>query len=194
MIFIIRTVAALFALVATAAVSAPIQSVPAAVSRDAAPKAGPRVTSEKKFSSWGLSCAVALDGRGSPAEHCMISQMVATEPKRGKVVLGVMVDYMDSATVPSMRFRFSPGAIIERGIGIKIDKHPELRLAIQDCNAQRCESVGRLSPAVLKMWRSGKSAQLAFIGQTGKQVLLPISLSGFDAALSALSRQRTRSN
>lgn len=194
MISITKTVAAAFALIATSAIAAPIESGPAAVSRDTASKAGPRVTLEKRFFSWGLSCAIALDDRGAPVEHCMISQMVATDPKRGKVLLGVTVDYRDSATVPSMRFRFSRGAVIERGIGIKIDGHPELRLAIQDCNDQRCESVGRLSPKVLKLWRSGKNAQLAFIGQTGKQVLLPISLSGFDAALAALSRHRNKPN
>jgi invasion protein IalB len=46
--------------------------------------------------------------------------------------------------------------------------------------------VGRLAPNVLKLWRTGKLAQFAFIEEGGKQMLLPIILSGFDDALSAL--------
>lgn len=120
----------------------------------------------------------------------MISQRIAVDPQGEKVVLGITVDYADSPTVPTMRIRFSAGANMKAGIGIKIDDRPEMRLAINNCNAQRCESVGRLSPKVLKLWRSGKLAQLVFIEQGGKQVLLPVSLAGFDAALSALGRYK----
>lgn len=120
----------------------------------------------------------------------MISQLVAVDPKGEKVVLGLTVDYADSPSVPTIRIRFTSAANAQAGIGIKIDDGPEMRLAINNCNAQRCESVGRLSPRVLKLWRSGKMAQLAFIDQGGKQMLFPVSLSGFDPALSALGRYR----
>lgn len=153
-------------------------------------EATPKVTLEKRFDSWHLSCAVAQDNRGMSHERCMVSQMVAIDPKGKKVVLGLTVDYADSPTVPTMRIRFSPAANRKAGIGIKIDNNPEMRLVINNCNAKRCESVGRLSPKVLKLWRSGKQAQLAFIVQGGKQMLLPISLSGFDAAILALGRYR----
>lgn len=123
-----------------------------------------------------------------PLERCIVSQLVAIDPKGEKVVLGLTVDYADSPTVPTMRIRFSPGANMKAGIGIKIDDNPEMRLVINNCNTQRCESVGRLSSKVLMLWRSGRQAQLAFIEQGGKQMLFPISLAGFDAALSALGR------
>ncbi|MES2262369.1 MAG: invasion associated locus B family protein [Pseudomonadota bacterium] len=154
----------------------------------AAPQERPRVTRETQFASWGLSCAVAQDAKGKPAERCMISQLVSTNPKQGKVVLGITVDYADNPKTPTMRARFSAAAERRAGIGIKIDARPDMRLPISDCNAQRCEAVGRLAPDVLAAWRGGKLAQLAFIGQGGKQVLLPISLAGFDQALAALAR------
>ncbi|SFU73309.1 invasion associated locus B family protein [Pseudoduganella namucuonensis] len=146
----------------------------------------PRVTREARFDSWGLTCAVSKNEAGQPEERCMISQLVYTNPQKARVVLGVSVDYGDSSKVPTMRARFSPAAVQKAGIGVKIDAQPEMRLAISDCNEQRCEAVGRLSPEVLKLWRNGKMAQLAFLQQGGKQMLLPVSLTGFGNALTAL--------
>lgn len=174
------------AFIALAAVAMPTiaASFPTVSSEGA--DARPKVTLEKRFSSWSLSCAVAQNGRGKPLERCMVTQVVAIDPKGKKVVLGLTVDYANSPNIPTMRIRFSPGANRKAGIGIKIDNNPEMRLVINNCNTKRCESVGRLTPKILKLWRSGKQAQLAFIEQGGKQMLLPISLSGFDAAISAL--------
>lgn len=119
----------------------------------------------------------------------MVSQLITNAPKTGKVILGVTIDHEDSPAVPTIRFRFAPIALQTAGVGIKIDAQPELRLAIRDCNAQRCEAVGRLTPAMQKLWRKGVLAQFAFVDQNRKQLLFPISLSGLDAALDAL-RQR----
>jgi invasion protein IalB len=147
----------------------------------------PRLTRDERYAAWGMSCAVAAGGTGQPQERCMLSQVVGTQ---GKVVLGVTVDYLDSAHVPTMRLRFSPGADRKAGVGFKIDDQPEMRLPISDCNTRHCEAVGRLTPPVLAQWKSGKLAQLAFIQEGGRQALLPIPLTGFRDAMSALDRQR----
>lgn len=150
----------------------------------------PQVTRQDRFGAWGLTCAVAQDAAaGVPVQRCMISQLVGMDPKQPRFVLGVTVDYLDARDMPTMRLRFAAGAQTAAGIGIKIDRGPELRLPIRHCDSSRCESVGRLTPEVLKLWRTGKLAQLAFVGRDGQQVLLPIPLAGFDAALSALVRQ-----
>jgi invasion protein IalB len=149
----------------------------------------PQITEEKQFVSWGLSCAVAQDPNGNASKRCNISQIVSADPEGKKVVLGVTVDFLDARDVPTMRFRLTPEARKNAGIGIKIDDKPEMRLAIDQCSAKRCEAVGRLTSTVLKMWRTGKVAQLAFIESGGKQVLVPVSLAGFDPALAEL---RTR--
>jgi invasion protein IalB len=147
----------------------------------------PTVTRSERFGAWGYSCATAQhDGR--PVERCMISQIVATDPARQKVVLGLTVDFADSATVPTLRARFSSKAERRAGIGLKIDARPDMRLPIGDCDSRRCEAVGRLSPPVLAQWRKGKRAQFAFLQQNGKQQVFPVSLDGFGQALEALRR------
>lgn len=150
----------------------------------------PRVTREERFGSWGYSCAVAGDGRGAQAERCMVSQIVAVNPQKGKVVLGLTVDFADSDHVPTLRARFSASAVQQAGIGIKIDNRPDLRLAISNCDRNRCEAAGRLLPAVLDVWRNGKQARFAYLQQGGRQIVLPISLAGFDRALDALRRHK----
>lgn len=148
---------------------------------------GPRVTRSEHFGAWGYSCAVAQDGERE-VERCMISQLVAMDPARRKVVLGLTVDLADSAQVPTLRARFSAMARREAGIGVKIDARPDMRLAISDCNPQRCEAVGRLSRPVLQQWRQGRHAQFAYLQRNGKQRVFPVSLQGFEQALAALRR------
>lgn len=146
-----------------------------------------------RFSAWGLSCESAQDVKDPASRKCIISQIVTTDPKGSRVLLGVTVDYLDSPAVATIHFRFSPTAKIVSGIGIKIDESTEMRLPISDCDAQRCEASGRLKPDVLKLWQSGRIAQFAFIAENDRQVTLPISLEGLDMALAALDeRYRAR--
>jgi len=148
---------------------------------------GPRVTRAQRFGSWGYSCAVASDETGRAIERCMISQVVAVDPQQRKVVLGLTVG-LDGG-VPVLRARFAAHARRAPGVGIKVDDLPGFRLPIDNCDARRCEAVGRMAPPVLKAWLAGKRAQFAFVqeaGKDGKQVVLPLSLAGFPAALAAL--------
>jgi invasion protein IalB len=185
---------------ALAAVAASFTLVAPFASATTAPGAGvsipgarPVVLREERFASWGLVCEVASDPTGRGSERCSISQSVSLDPGRSKVVLGVVADYLDSPDVPTLRFRLAPTAERRAGIGLKIDDRPEMRLPLDDCNAQRCETAGRLRGEVLKRWREGKAVQLAFIDTaSGRQVLLPISLDGFVPALDALTRLQRR--
>lgn len=149
-------------------------------------QAGPKLVREIAYSYWKLSCAVANNTSGLPEERCMISQLISTDPLGRKTVLGITVDFIDPSNTPTIRFRFSSEATKTTGVGIKVDNYPEMRLAINNCNAKRCEAIGRLSPDVLKYWRQGKMSQLAFMAPTGKQISIRVPLSGFDAAFSSL--------
>ena len=166
---------------------APSQSV-ASINKDTGQHRA-AVTDQARFSYWGLSCEKTHDVEDMASKKCAISQVVTTDLKSGKVLLGVTVDYLDSPTVPTIHFRFSPTAKPAPGIGVKIDEQAEMRLPISGCNTQRCEASGRLVPEVLKFFQTGHIAQIAFIAENDKQVILPLMLNGFDMALSALNRQ-----
>ncbi|TFW32480.1 invasion associated locus B family protein, partial [Massilia horti] len=146
----------------------------------------PRVTREQRFGNWGYLCAVARDARNRDVERCMISQLVSVNPRARQVVLGLTVDFADSPEVPTLRARFSSNAVRKAGIGIKVDAQPDMRLPIGDCDALRCEAVGRMAQPVLKVWLSGKQARFAYLMDGGRQIVLPVSLNGFGQALDAL--------
>jgi invasion protein IalB len=169
----------------------PSQSV-ASVNKDTE-KPPARATDPSRFSSWGLSCEEDHGVTEAAPEKCAISQIVTTDSKSGRVLLGVTVDYLDSPTVPTIHFRFSATAKPAPGIGVKIDEQAEMRLPISDCNAHRCEASGRLVPDVLKLFQTGRVAQVAFIAENDKQVTLPVMLNGFDIALAALNDRNNAS-
>jgi len=162
-----------------------------AVAAGAGPSApdAPRQTRSERYGNWGMSCAVATGDMGRAVERCMVSQLVVADPRKRQVVLGLTVDFVDSPAVPTLRARFSAQAEPRAGIGIKVDALPDMRLAITDCDARRCEAVGRLTPPVLKRLRAGKLAQFAYLQKDGRQVTLPLSLKGFGDALAALRQQ-----
>ena len=129
-----------------------------------------------------------LDGWRIPKDELLKDISTVVE-----LALGLVVDLYDSATIPTLRARFSPAAERKVGIGMKIDDKPDLRLPISDCNKARCEATGRLTQQVLSLWSSGKQAQFAYLLKGGKQVVLPLSLNGFDRALAALRWAATAS-
>lgn len=169
----------------------PSQSV-ASVSKGTG-KSQAGATDPSRFSSWGLSCEEDQGLKDAAPKKCAISQIVTTDLKSGGVLLGVTVNFLDSPTVPTIHFRFSPTAKPAPGIGVKIDEQAEMRLPISDCNAQRCEASGRLVSDVLKLFQAGRVAQVAFIAENDKQVTIPLMLNGFDIALAALNNRNNAS-
>jgi len=149
----------------------------------------PQQTRNERYGNWAMSCALAATDEGKAVERCMVSQIVVADPRKRQVVLGLTVDFLDSARVPTLRARFSPEAEVRAGIGLKVDAQPDMRLPITSCDSRRCEAVGRLSAPVLDRLRSGRLAQFAYLHKGGKQIVLPLSLSGFDDALAALRKQ-----
>lgn len=145
---------------------------------------------DARFGAWGVTCAVPLIDSGLGAERCIAAQVVTAGPNRRGVLLGVALDYFDSAGTPTIHFRFAPGAIRNAGIGVKVDDLPSLRLAISDCDARRCEAAGRLTGDIEATLRAGRLAQVAFLGPDRRQIVVPVALNGIGAALDALRNDR----
>ncbi len=139
-----------------------------------------QVVERSVHGAWSLACAA------QQKQRCSLSQVVATDPAGKNVVLGVAVDLFDSATVPTIHFRLSANALREAGLGMKIDETATLRLPIGDCDKQYCQANGRIDDQLMALMRAGKVIQVAFLTAQRKQVTVPVSLSGFDAAIDAL--------
>jgi len=135
----------------------------------------------KIFGSWSLDC---------PADRprCFLSQIVAVDPEGRQVVLGASVELGPPGAPPMIHFRLTRHVEINPGLGVKVDDAPELRLAISTCAQQACEAAGRLTPFVESLFSTGRVAQIAFIGPEARQVVVPLRLAEFTAAMAALRR------
>ena len=140
-------------------------------------------TNSEDYGAWSLICAGQTPGR------CLLSQVVAADPRGEQVVLGVTVHLDKPTATPRLDFRFSSHAVREAGVGLKVGDDSEYRLPMSDCSARACLASGWLEAPLLSQLEQAQGAQVAFMMPGGHQVLLPLSLQGFQIGLKAL-RQR----
>ena len=130
--------------------------------------------------SWSVECR-------DQDRHCVASQKVATDPEGQKVVLGVIVEPGSAETGPLLTFRLTAKAYLPAGAGMKIDHHEPLRAPISSCDQAVCEVRARLTPQLSSQLSEGKLLIVAFFVDPKKQVSLPVSLQGFDAAFAKVT-------
>lgn len=119
-----------------------------------------------------------------------MTQVVATDPEAKKVVLGVTVDLRDASNKPRIGFRMSAAAYRQAGVAIKIDDHKPIRAPFGQCDANLCEVQALVENDVLSWLKAGKLMQLAYFLDKERQATFPVSLNGFDQALTTLRQTR----
>ena len=142
---------------------------------------------ERLFGSWGLLC---FDRK---PRVCTFSQAVSTDPRGAQVVLGVAVHVDPGSTRPKISFRMSQLALSSAGLGLKIDQAAEYRLPMSSCDERVCLASGWLDGGLRTALETGTVAQVAFLMQDSKQVLVPLSLNGFKEGVEELVRSTTSS-
>ena len=135
------------------------------------------------FGAWSLICT---DGGNKFPRYSTISQKVSTDPAGLKVVMGVSVHFPPDSQLAIMDIRITPHAIIDAGIGFKVDQHDGFKLRIKECTKDICVASGRLKTAILEQLISGKMVQVGFFIRPKKQITAPISLDGFNKAYISL--------
>ena len=146
--------------------------------------------SSETYGSWSLICPQTTND-DTP---CQISQVVSSDPKGKKTILGISVYYFGSTDKSAITFRLSPIAVREVGIGLKIDNGDEFRLPINECNKQVCIATGSMDKEMLTKFFNGTFCQLAFILPNRKQMTVPISLNGFEDAFKNLKTKVNAKN
>lgn len=141
----------------------------------------------QRFGAWSVECKPRATNVENP---CVASQVVAAEAEKAAkqaVVLGVMVAPTQGEPLPHIIFRFSPGANLKAGAGVKIDQQEAFRVPISQCDDHICEVRSLMSEALLSQMRAGKMLQFAYFLEN-QQLTYPVSLSGFDQAFAALQK------
>jgi len=146
--------------------------------------AGAETKQLQKFGAWSVECKPRVTNMENP---CVASQIVAADAAAKQVILGVMVALTPDEILPHIIFRFSPGADIKAGAGVKIDQQEAFRVPIAQCDTHICEVRSLMPEALLSQMRSGKLLQFAYFLEK-QQMTTPVSLNGFDQAFVALKK------
>ena len=78
------------------------------------------------------------------------------------------------------------GTSLLPGLAMSIDGGKELKFGFERCLNIGCQVAFPVDEAMLKEMRRGSKAEVKFFDMRGKGIALPVSLSGFTAALRSL--------
>lgn len=136
------------------------------------------------FKDWAVVCPKPDNKEASGCEA--ILRVTASET--GQQVLRVSVLRIPESEHPLGVFVLPLGFLLQQGVLLSVDEKEIGRLPVQ-----RCEPAGCLAPLIINddlqsFFKAGKSAELKLFNAQGQTVSLPMSLSGFTAALAALDK------
>jgi invasion protein IalB len=134
------------------------------------------------FGSWSLAC-------GGEHQRCALTQAVSRDREGRLVVLGAVILQPAGSQRLRLDFRVSPQAMAKAGIGVKMGTGAEYRLPMSQCDVQVCVASGWIDGPLQKDIERNQVAQVAFLMDDRKQVLVPLSLGGLREAMAELQRR-----
>ena len=182
------------ALVAASSVSASAQAPSSALPNLNLPGLGGSLSGAPPAAAIGGS---PLVGNGQPPQPQWV-KLCSPDPNTKKNVCDVREEVTDdtgqqllaSATVqttqddPKMLFIVSvpPGMLLQPGVQITIDTNQPMPLKYTICEPNACFADTDFTADNLKAIRAGKQLTIAAIDESGQQVSMPLSLTGFAKA------------
>ena len=133
------------------------------------------------YGSWSYECA---------KKPCFISQLLmVTAGEEAHIAGGLsLLNLPKKQTLLSVRV--SALADQSQGLGIKIDGHKDIRVAIEACSQSHCEVNVLADNTLISEMKSGKILGVFYINKKSqKQVSLPFSLHGFPEAFLRLKNE-----
>lgn len=168
-----------------------IQSVPAskATADAAAPGDG---SAFRVFESWQVTCRTGAAGSSAPAASGPCTMEPVPQAYSGAAgitrLFGRMIALKPrSRPVPVFIVETRLGYLLPDGIGLKVDGHARVKLAVRDCQLGGCIAPFRLTASLRRRMTRGSSLELSLKTLDAKTEATSVSLAGFTAALKALT-------
>lgn len=144
--------------------------------------AASRAGADAVWGSWSLTC-------GGDHQRCALTQAVSRDRAGRLVVLGAVIVQPPGERRLRLDFRVSPQALAKAGIGLKMGTGAEYRLPMSQCDTQACIASGWIDGPLLQDIERNQAAQVAFLMDDRKQVLVPLALGGLREAMAELRRR-----
>ena len=141
---------------------------------------------ERQFQEWILRCGKSLQG----PEVCEMQQQRAD--KEGRTVMAVAVGTVPGSSDLGLLIILPLGIALPPGVSLQVDGGAEVPLVVDRCERQGCRIEMLIKPDLMTRLKGGREAKVFFEAdnpQGERQRLgVPISLLGFTAALSELTK------
>jgi len=139
--------------------------------------------SVRRFEDWQVVC----DSRAAPPV-CRISteaRPADAAPGGPSVEIGADIAADAAGEIPIFTVLTPLDLLVAKGVELRVDDGPPLRLAYRSCHVQGCLVPFRLDAAMAGRFRRGAGLRLRLFALDGTPVDLDASLLGFTAALDA---------
>lgn len=168
-----------------------IQSLPASKGTPGAavPGEGPAF---KVFEDWQVTCpnrSTASAAAAAP-EPCTMEPIPQAYSGSAGVtrLFGQMISLKPrTKPVPVFIVETRLGYLLPQGIGLKVDRHAGVRLAVRDCRSSGCIAPFRLTSSLKRRMTRGSRLVLTLKTLDAKTDATTVSLAGFASALNALT-------
>lgn len=147
----------------------------------------PEVRSEHQ--DWIVRCQPAPEGAFGAGELCEMYQGVS-ESESGQTVFEVVIGYPQGAESPIALFNLPLGMRLPPGVQLQVDENEPVGFAVQICLNSGCRGDIAINETLEAQMRAGAQAVLTIADPQGRGIELPLSLSGFSAALDEIEATR----
>lgn len=136
----------------------------------------------KVYQDWTVGCEQTS---GAETQSCYIFQNLVLK-EGGQRVLHIAVGHLSSNKKPAAIVTFPLGISLPPGVSIRIDAGETTKFGVERCHANGCIGAVALDPAMVDAMKAGKKAHIGFHDTNRREILIPISLSGFTAGYKSL--------
>jgi invasion protein IalB len=146
----------------------------------------PGAAVQQKFNDWSVACAPVNEKGGG--EVCQMSQ-VTIDKKTGKALAGMKILRVPGQAKPIIHVGVPLGVLLPPGLLLKIDDAKEsMRIPFLMCG-NGCLAVAELPNDAINGFKQGQKVKISFLDGARHQITHELSLSGFSAAFSEISKK-----
>ncbi len=135
----------------------------------------------EKFKDWTARCEKLEDGRTT----CYVFQNLVLK-KDNQRLMHVAVGYMTNDDQAVAFFTLPLGVSLPGGLSLTVDDGKPVRLRYERCDANGCLAPLALSEELIRAFKGGRWARVAFFDATRREISVPVSLLGFTAGFDSL--------
>ncbi len=142
-----------------------------------------------EYEDWIVRCQPAPEDAFGATELCEMYQQVS-EQESGQTVLETVIGYPQGVEQPVALFNLPLGMRLPPGVQLQIDDNEPVRFPVQICLRGGCRANIELSERLMEQMRAGAEGVLTIADPQGQGIQLPLSLTGFSAAMADINERR----